>query len=63
MAKDLHRYGIVKHHKGDKYENDCLMLDKNYRPLDLARETAEMMIRQFEFSYSDEWAFRIKRLD
>ncbi len=63
MAKDFHRYGIVKHTKGDKYENDCLMLDKDYRVLSLSHDSAEMMIRQFHYSYGDRYSFRIRRLD
>lgn len=56
-------YGIKKHIKGDKYENDCLMLDKNYRVLSVSKETAEMLIRQFHFRYGDEYSFTIVRLD
>lgn len=63
MTKEFHRYGIVKHIKGDSYENDCLMLDNDYRVLSLTHATAEMMIRQFHYSYGDEYSFRIRRLD
>jgi len=56
-------YGIKKHIKGDKYSNDCLMLDKNYRVLSVSKETAEMLIRQFHFRYGDEYSFTIVRLD
>ena len=56
-------YGIMKHIKGDKYSNDCLMLDKNYRVISVSKETAEMLVRQFHFRYGDEYSFRIVRLD
>lgn len=56
-------YGIKKHIKGTKFEDDCLMLDKDYRPLSVSRETAEMLLRQFNLQYSDRYSFKIVRLE
>lgn len=56
-------YGIKKHIKGDKYSNDCLMLDDNYRVRAVTKDTAEMLVKYFEKHYGDAYSFRIVRLD
>ena len=56
-------YGIKKHIKGSKYEDDYLILDKNYQPLSMSRETAEMFLRQLHAEYGDRYSFKILRLD
>ena len=55
-------YGIKKHTKGSSYANDCLMCDKDYRVIEVSRETAEMLLRQFHYRYGDEYSFKIVRL-
>ena len=56
-------YGIKKHIKGDKYSNDCLMLDNNYKVRAVTKDTAEMLVKYFEKRYGDAYSFRIVRLD
>ena len=56
-------YGIKKHRKGDKYENDCFVLDKDYRIAAMSKEGAEVMLRIFKRQYGNDYSFQIVRLD
>lgn len=64
MANDLHRYGILIHRKGTKYEDDYWFTDnKFFRIREFSYEAAEAVLKIVKYQYGDNYSFRIRRLD
>lgn len=64
LKKDARfHYGILKHRLGDKYENDCLMLSDDYKPISfIYRESAQYQMECYKKKYPN-CTFKIVRLD
>lgn len=59
-----YHYGIKKHIKGDSYENDCLVLDSNYKPLKyIYKSSANYMCEQLNQAHSGRMKFYVVRYD
>lgn len=59
-----YHYGIKKHIKGTGYDNDCWVLDSNYRPLKyIYRASANYMCEQLNKVYSGGLKFYVVRYD
>ena len=57
-------YGIRKHTKGQKYDDDCLVLDSNYHVLKYKYfESARFMCQELTKAHSGRCTFTIVRLD
>ena len=41
----IYHYGIKKHTYGDSYENDCWVLDSDYRPLNYIYKASAIYMR------------------
>lgn len=64
MANDLHRYGILIHRKGTKYEDDYWFTDnKRFQICEFSHDTAEAVLKIVKIQYGDNYSFRIRRLD
>lgn len=59
-----YHYGIKKHIKGDAYNNDCYVLDENYKILKYVyRASANFMCEQLNEAHSGRCKFYVVRYD
>lgn len=59
-----YHYGIKKHIKGDGYNNDCRVLDANYKPLKyIYKASANYMCEQLNKAHSGRVKFYVVRYD
>lgn len=57
-------YGIMKHIKGDFYDNDCLVLGPDYRPLKyIYRASADYMCSELNRAHSGRQSYYVVRCD
>lgn len=64
MANDLHRYGIMIHRKGTKYEDDFWFTDnRRFQICEFSHDAAEAVLQILKHQYGDNYSFRIRRLD
>ena len=64
MANDLHRYGILIHRKGTKYEDDFWFTDnRRFKIREFLYEAAEAVLKIVKIQYGDNYSFRVRRLD
>lgn len=57
-------YGILKHNKGSKYEDDYLVTDDKFRVLKYRYfESARFMCQELTKAHSDRCSFKIVRVD
>ena len=61
---NIHRYGIMIHRKGTKYEDDYWFRDnKRFQIREFSYEAAEAVMKIVKHQYGDDYSFRIRRLD
>ena len=64
MANYLHRYGILIHRKGTKYEDDYWFRDNKYMHVgEFSYDAAEAVLGILKMQYGNDYSFRIRRLD
>lgn len=64
MANDLHRYGILVHRKGAKYEDDFWFTDnRRFQIREFSHDAAEAVLLILKHQWGDNYSFRIRRLD
>lgn len=62
--KEVGLFGILRHNKGDSYDNDYLVIDKYYKPLRYVyRASAEYMAGELTKAHSGRCKFTVVRLD
>lgn len=61
---NIHRYGIMIHRKGTKYEDDYWFRDnKRFQIREFSYEAAEAVLKIVKQQYGDDYSFRVRRLD
>lgn len=61
---NIHRYGIMIHRKGTKYEDDYWFTDnKRFQIREFSYEAAEAVLKIVQHQYGDGYSFRVRRLD
>lgn len=61
---NIHRYGIMIHRKGTKYEDDYWFRDnKRFQIREFSYEAAAAVLKIVQHQYGDGYSFRIRRLD
>ena len=64
MANDLHRYGIMVHRKGTKYEDDFWFTDnRRFQICEFSHDAAEVVLPILKHQWGDNYSFRVRRLD
>ena len=64
MANNLHRYGIMVHRIGTRYEDDFWFTDnKQFRIREFSHDAAEAVLRILQCQWGDGYSFRVRRLD
>ena len=61
---NIHRYGIMIHRKGTRYEDDYWFRDnKHFRIREFSYEAAEAVMKIVKHQYGNDYSFRVRRLD
>ena len=64
MSNNLHRYGIMVHRKGTKYEDDFWFTDnRRFQIREFSHDAAEAVLPILKHQWGDGYSFRVRRLD